>query len=92
VRGRPRNPRSRDIEVGVEALRLYAFGHSGSEVASRLDVSMHVIRNRMKRLYEALGARDMIHAVIICAIDGLLTREDLRAAYEDRRDAGEGEG
>lgn len=86
--GRP----NRAVENGVEALRLYIRGIPGAEVADRLHLAPASVRGRMKALYDALGARDMVHAVVICAIDGLLTREDLRAAYEDRRDAGEGEG
>jgi DNA-binding CsgD family transcriptional regulator len=75
-----------DIENGLEALRLYVRGMSATDVAAALHVEPSSVRGRLKRLYAALGARDMVHAVVICAIDGQLTREDLRVAYEDRRD------
>lgn len=80
-----------DVELGLEALRLYVRGYGGAEVAAELHLAESSVRSRLKKLYRQIGARDMVHAVVICAIDELLTREDLRAAYEDRRTTGEGE-
>ncbi len=79
--GRPNN----DVALGLEALRLYAQGMEGADVAAALHLAPGSVRGRMKKLYGHLGARNMVHAVVIAAIDGLLTREDLRLAYEDRR-------
>lgn len=79
-------------ENGLQALRLFARGWQGPEIAVALGITEGAIRSRMKRLFRQLGARTTAQAIVIAAIDGLLTREDLRAAYEDRRIAGEGEG
>ena len=75
----------------VEVLRLLARGMHRPAIAEALGISGSAVKGRLKRIYGDLGARNATHAVVIAAIDGLLSREDLRAAYEDRCDTGEGE-
>lgn len=78
-------------ELGMQVLRLSARGLQAPAIAEALGISHGAVKSRLKRVFDQLGARNATHAVVIAAIDGLLTREDLRAAYEDRRDTGEGE-
>jgi DNA-binding NarL/FixJ family response regulator len=78
-------------ERGIAVLRLLARGMLRPDIAKVLGLSQAGVRSRANRIYAELGARNATHAVVIAAIDGLLTPADLRAAYEDRRTAGEGE-
>lgn len=85
------NPDDTGLGPGLEVLRMYARGMTSTGIGAALHIAPESVRSRMKRLYRHLGARIFAQAVVIAAIEGLLTREDLRAAYEDRRIAGEGE-
>ena len=85
------DPDDTGLDPGLEVLRMYARGMTGTEIGAVLHIAPGSVRSRMKRLYRHLGARSIAQAVVIAGIEGLLTREDLRVAYEDRRIAGEGE-
>lgn len=85
------DPQEKALALGLEVLRRAARGQSSPEIAEAIGIAEPSVRSRLKRLYLKLGARNVTHAVVIAAIDGLLTKEDLRAAYEDRRTTGEGE-
>lgn len=78
-------------DLALQVLRLSARGMQRPDIAEELGISEAAVKGRLRRPFLQLRARTTGHAIVIAAIDGLLTPADLRAAYEDRRTAGEGE-
>lgn len=72
--------------LGAEVLRYTARGYSYAETGTALGISADAVKSRHTRLYELLGARNAAHAVVIAGVEGLLSRDDLKAAFADRRD------
>ena len=55
-----------------EVLKLVASGFSRKEIAARLGLSEHTVRNHLTRLYAVLGVHDSAHAVMSAVRAGLL--------------------
>jgi DNA-binding CsgD family transcriptional regulator len=55
-----------------EILRLLALGHDTNEIAARLGVVHHTVRNHMRGLFRELGVHSRLHAVARAYQIGLL--------------------
>lgn len=55
-----------------EILSMYADGLSSTEIATRLWLSTHTVRNHVRQARAKLGARNIPHAVAIGFAEGLL--------------------
>lgn len=75
----------RELVLGLEALRLAMRGYGHAAIAAELRLPSDTVKGRLRRLYTQLGARNAAHAVAIAGVEGLLSRDDLRAAVADRR-------
>lgn len=51
----------------ADVLAGLCHGHSNAEIAKRLNVSVQTVKEHLKRLYLALGARGRSHAVALAA-------------------------
>lgn len=71
--------------LGAEVLRCRARGLSMRQTAAELNISEDAAKRRARRINEVWGTTSAAQAVVIAALDGLLTKEDLRRAYEERR-------
>ncbi|MDN5861253.1 MAG: helix-turn-helix transcriptional regulator, partial [Pseudonocardia sp.] len=58
----------RDLDI----LTRIAAGHTNREIAEHLHLSEDTIKQRLRKLYPRLGARDRAHAVAICYLHGIL--------------------
>jgi DNA-binding NarL/FixJ family response regulator len=56
----------------VEVLQLIAVGNSTSEVAGRLYLSQHTVRNHVRNILQKLGAHSKLEAVVIASRQGLV--------------------
>jgi DNA-binding CsgD family transcriptional regulator len=74
VSGRRFERRERDVLTAREreVLRLLSEGRTTAEVASRLYLSEHAVRSRIKGAMAKLGARTREHAVAIAIRDAAL--------------------
>lgn len=62
----------------VEVLALTADGLSNREIADRLFLSVHTIRNHIQNVLSKLNAHSRLEAVIIATREGVLARESAR--------------
>ena len=68
-RSRDRSPLTpRQLQV----LRLVAGAHSTEEIADRLSISRHTVRNHIQAVLERLGASSKLEAVTVARREGLL--------------------
>jgi DNA-binding NarL/FixJ family response regulator len=58
----------------LEVLQLLATGLSTDDIAGKLVVSIHTVRNHIRNLLAKLGAHSRVEAVAIATRDGLLGR------------------
>jgi DNA-binding CsgD family transcriptional regulator len=63
-----------------EALRLLSHGLTDQQVGTRLDISHHSVKSRLRRAYARLGALDRAHAVRLGFEGGLLYAGDMADA------------
>lgn len=56
-----------------EVLELIARGHSNDEIAGRLSVSPHTVRNHINRVFAKLGVRDRAQAIVAAHRAGIGT-------------------
>jgi DNA-binding NarL/FixJ family response regulator len=56
----------------LELLRLIAAGHSTSEIASELYLSVHTVRNHVARILTKLQAHTRLEAVVVAVRHGLI--------------------
>lgn len=56
----------------LEVLGLLAEGRSTEEIADRLVVSMHTVRNHVRNILTKLGARTKLEAVVVAARTGVV--------------------
>lgn len=57
----------------LEVLRLLASATSASEISDEMHLSIHTVRNHVKRILAKLGARSQLEAVVIAARRGYVT-------------------
>jgi DNA-binding CsgD family transcriptional regulator len=55
-----------------EILALIATGHTSPAIADQLHLSPHTVKTHVRRLFDALGARDRAHAVHLAWQAGIL--------------------
>ena len=56
----------------LEALALIGMGLSNNEVAERLCVSVHTVRNHIWNLMQKLGATSRAHAIVLAVQNGII--------------------
>ena len=56
----------------VDVLRLVAEGRTAADIAARLGLSPHTVRNYLDRIYDRLNVRDRTSAVALAMRSGLL--------------------
>lgn len=56
----------------ITALRLVAEGHSNAGIGSRLSITEHAVKARMKKILQKLSAQDRAHAVTIARRRGFI--------------------
>lgn len=56
----------------LEVLRHAANGRTNAEIARGLGLSVDTVKDLMRRIYAALGARDRAHAVAVAMVRGLI--------------------
>src|SRR5262249_33623574 len=66
----PRRPELARREVQVR--QLIAEGSSTSDVAGRLFLSQHTVRNHVRKILQKLGAHSKLEAVVIASRQGLV--------------------
>lgn len=76
----------RTVALGLEALRFVAAGWRNDQIAGELGITEQSVSRRLGQLYKLLRVKTAAHAVVVAAMDRLLSKADLRAAYEDRRE------
>ena len=59
-----------------QVLHLLAHGHSTSQIAEELHLSIDTVRNHIRRMLRTLGAHSRIEALAIAHREGLLRRRD----------------
>jgi PAS domain S-box-containing protein len=57
----------------LDVLRLLVQAKSTSEIASELNLASETVRNHVRRLLKALGARSRLEATIVALRDGLVS-------------------
>jgi DNA-binding NarL/FixJ family response regulator len=60
----------------LEVLRLMASGHSTTDIAETLNLSVHTTRNHVRNLMSKLGAHSRLDAVVSAARIGLIELPD----------------
>lgn len=60
----------------IEILRLLARAHSTKEIARRLDVSVHTVKNHTYKIFLKLGAHSRIEAIATAIQNGILAPHD----------------
>jgi PAS domain S-box-containing protein len=58
-----------------QVLHLLAHGHSTSQIAAELHLSVDTVRNHIRRMLRALGAHSRIEALAIAHREGILRRD-----------------
>ena len=56
----------------LEALALIGMGLSNNEVAEKLFVSVHTVRNHIWNLMQKLGANSRAHAIVLAVQNGII--------------------
>jgi DNA-binding NarL/FixJ family response regulator len=77
LRGLDRSHRGLGFDLSVreqEVLQLLAAGVSNKDIAARLNLSFHTIRNHVQNVIVKLGAHSKLEAVAIAAHEGLVDR------------------
>lgn len=65
----------------VEILDCMVAGNtSHKEIAAALHISRNTVKNHMSNLCAALGAKDMVHAVLIALRSGIVSFDERRSA------------
>jgi PAS domain S-box-containing protein len=59
-----------------QVLHLLAHGHSTSQIAAELHLSIDTVRNHIRRMLRTLGAHSRIEALAIAHREGILRRPD----------------
>ncbi len=59
-----------------EVLQLLADGSTVAEIASRLDLSTHTVRNHLRRAMKHLGVHNRLDAVVTAVRAGILSVDD----------------
>jgi len=59
-----------------QVLHLLAHGHSTSQIAAELHLSVDTVRNHVRRLLRALGVHSRIEALAVAHRDGFLRNDD----------------
>lgn len=68
----PRCPRDSLSAREIAVLKLVSSGHQNTQIARRLNVSVHAIKARVKQILSKLNARDRTHAVTIARHRGFI--------------------
>ena len=58
-----------------QVLHLLAHGHSTSQIAAELHLSVDTVRNHIRRILRALGAHSRIEALAVAHREGILRRD-----------------
>jgi PAS domain S-box-containing protein len=58
-----------------QVLHLLAHGHSTSQIAAELHLSVDTVRNHIRRMLRALGAHSRIEALAVAHREGILRRD-----------------
>ncbi len=58
-----------------QVLHLLALGHSTSQIAAELHLSVDTVRNHIRRMLRALGAHSRIEALAVAHREGILRRD-----------------
>jgi PAS domain S-box-containing protein len=58
-----------------QVLQLLAHGHSTSQIAAELHLSVDTVRNHIRRMLRALGAHSRIEALAVAHREGILRRD-----------------
>src|SRR5215831_16996485 len=58
-----------------QILHLLAHGHSTSQIAAELHLSIDTVRNHIRRMLRALGAHSRIEALAVAHREGILRRD-----------------
>ena len=61
----------------IEVLRLLAHAHSTKEIARRLDVSIHTVKNHTYNIFLKLGAHSRMEAITEAIQRGILDSNDI---------------
>jgi len=56
----------------VKALELYALGLTRAEIGSQMNYSEITVKTYLRQARVILGARNSVHAVVICIARGIL--------------------
>jgi DNA-binding NarL/FixJ family response regulator len=72
LRRRPAGPGAQLTRREVEVLALLGAGASTTQIAERLVVSMHTVRNHVRNILGKLGAHSKLEAVAIAAREGIV--------------------
>jgi DNA-binding NarL/FixJ family response regulator len=56
----------------ITALQLVAEGHSNAGIGTRLSITEHAVKARIKKILQKLGAQDRAHAVTIARRRGFI--------------------
>ena len=59
-----------------QILHLLSHGHSTSQIAAELHLSVDTVRNHIRRMLRALGAHSRIEALAVAHREGILRRHD----------------
>ncbi|HKD94472.1 MAG TPA: LuxR C-terminal-related transcriptional regulator [Gaiellaceae bacterium] len=59
-----------------QILHLLAHGHSTSQIAAELHLSIDTVRNHIRRMLRALGAHSRIEALAVAHREGLIRRDE----------------
>lgn len=71
----PPNPHPTLTPRQNQILHLLAHGHSTSQIAAELHLSIDTVRNHIRRMLRALGAHSRIEALAVAHREGLIRRD-----------------
>lgn len=71
----PPNPHPHLTPRQTQVLHLLAHGHSTSQIAAELHLSVDTVRNHVRRMLRALGVHSRIEALAVAHRDGILPRD-----------------
>jgi len=69
----------------VQVLRLAAQGCANQEIAHRLGIALHTVKNHIRNILNKLDVDNRVQAVALAAREGLLDAEEMPARVPQRR-------